>query len=135
MMLSSGQLVVQVPTRLTVTRTAAELTVLVDQTGRKTERFPDSKGVLGIESELTVRPRGDAGRPAPRLGLTSGTSFELGTSLYHPTPDGLPVPGAEYVVTMKLVLFVTDVPVGHHWRPRSGSFRVLWTTTLETVSR
>jgi hypothetical protein len=135
MALSSSQLVIEVPTRLKVTRTAEALSVSVDQTQKKPQRVPDARGVLGVESELTVRLRGDARRPEPRVGLTSGASFDLGTSLYHRAADGLPVPGAEYVVTLTLVLFETDVAVGHHWAPRSGSFRVLSTTTLETLSR
>lgn len=132
--LTTNQLVVEVPSQLRVTRTHDALEVSIDQRGKTKLTLKKAGGVLGVETQLTVR-RGDASTGRTSMGLSSGTSFDVGTTTYHLVPDGLPEPGVTYVVTMTLTLFATDVPVGPHWAPRSGTFTVLWTKTLVATSR
>lgn len=126
---------IEVPTRLEVVRSDGTLEISVDQRGKRKRSISASAGgILGVEYQLSVRRVGEAKGPASR-GLSGGTSFELGTSLFHLDPDGLPVRGVAYLVEMKLTLFETDVPPRHHWDPRAGTFRVLWTGTLSSTSR
>ncbi len=126
---------IEVPTRLRVVRSDAALEVSVDQRGkRKLSISASAGGILGVEQQLSVHPVGEA-KGATSTGLSGGTSFDLGTSLFHLVPDGLPVAGVAYLVEVKLTLFETDVPPQHHWAPRAGKFRVLWAGTLTSTSR
>ncbi len=129
---ASGAIAVRVPGALRLARGLDTLSVEIDPAaGADTTVRADPGMVLGVESETRVFPRdghGTAG--APRRGYTSGTSFDVGQSVWNTRQDGIPQAGTRYAAEMKLVLFETDVPAGHRWEPRAGHFRVLLTRTL-----
>jgi hypothetical protein len=61
-----------------------------------------------------------------------GPEFNLGTSLLHTRPDGIPLPGKKYIVEVDLAVFETDVPPQHAWQPQgSKNYKVLWQRTLK----
>jgi hypothetical protein len=126
-----GHGAVLVPTGLVVERTATTLSVGID--GRARAPAPialDPRMTAGVEAKEFVYPLG-ATRPAlGRLNLSSSTSFDIGTSIWNASQDGIPVPGTRYVVEMEITLFETDVAPQHMWDPHAGRYRALWTQTL-----
>lgn len=125
------ELSVRVPGALMIARGIDTVSVSIDPVMlAQTTVVVDAGMVLGVETECFVFP---AGRPRPangRHGFTSGTDFDVGTSTWSSSTDGLPVQGTKYVAEMNIVLFQTDVRPGHNWDPRAGSFKALWTRTL-----
>jgi hypothetical protein len=129
---ASRGVVVRVPGALRLARGLDTLSVEVDPAaGAETTVHADPGMVLGVESETRVFARGRSSTAAPaRHGYFSGTTFDVGTSIWSTSVDGLPQPGEKYVAEMKLVLFETDVAPGHAWDPHAGRFVALLTRTL-----
>jgi len=124
-------LLVHVPTKLKVERTTDMLSVEVDRTSiEATNLMVGTNMVTGVHSKLYVYPEGES-RPANgRYGW--GTSFNLGTSLLHTRPDGIPLPGKKYVVEVDLTVFETDLPPQHMWQPQgSKNYKALRQRTLK----
>lgn len=124
-------LLVHVPTKLKIERTTDMLSVEIDQTSlAATNLTVGTNMVTGVQSEEYVFPEGEP-RPANgRYGL-GGTDFNLGRSLWHTRPEGIPLPGKKYVVEVVLTVFETDVPPQHEWSPQgSRNYKVLWQRTL-----
>jgi hypothetical protein len=123
---------VRVPSALRIARAIDSLSVEIDSASlASTDITIDDGMVLGVESDVSVFAQGEAHPTSPqRQGLSSSTTFDLGTSIWNEKQDGLPSPGKKYVAEMHLVLFETDVPTGHHWDPHAGNFKALWSRTL-----
>jgi hypothetical protein len=122
---------VRVPGALTIARALDSLSVSIDPASlTQTEVAADPGMVLGVETHVTVFPRGLRGSSLGRHGLASGADFDLGADTWNRIQDGIPVPGTSYVAEMQLVLFETDVPAAHLWDPHAGRYEVLWTRTL-----
>jgi hypothetical protein len=128
----SGQVTVRVPGGLRLARSLDTLTVSVDPAAQATTTIARDPGLfLGVETESRVFPLGsDRSARSHGTTLVSGPSFADGAEVYQTQVDGLPVPGTRYVAEMTLTLFETDVPPGHHWMPREGRYKALWTRTL-----
>jgi hypothetical protein len=130
---------VRVPAGLRIARSLDTLTVTLDPaTLATTTVVVDAGMIAGIEARTSVRPLGRD--PAPRTpaaapvrhAIAAGTSFEGVVATWTTTPDGIPVPGTRYAVTMELALFETDVPPGGASSPPAESGRrLLWSRTLE----
>ncbi len=125
---------VQVPARLKVERRIDMLSVEIDNQSsfEATNLMVGTNMVTGVRSELYIYPAGEL-RPSKWLnsGL-GGTDFNLGTSFFHTSQDGFPLPGKKYVVELDLIVFETDIPPQHEWRPQgSKNFKVLWQRTLK----
>jgi hypothetical protein len=126
------ELLVRVPAALTLARALDTLTIAVDPASlAATQLAADPGMVIGVETDVVVFPQGGQ-RPAGggRHGFSSGESFDVGTDTWSTAHDGIPVPGVKYVAEMELVLFETDVPVGHLWDPHAGKYVALWRRTL-----
>jgi hypothetical protein len=122
---------VHVPTKLKIERTTDRLSVEIDQTSlAATNLMVGTNMVTGVHSKEYVFPEGE---PRPANGKHGwGTDFNLGTSLLHTRPDGIPLPGKKYVVEVDLTVFETDVPPQHAWQPQgSKNYKVLWQQTLK----
>ena len=120
-----------VPTRLAISRTATTLSISVDDAREEVVIDATPGLILGVQSQLVVDAEGAAKPRVGRTGLSGGTDFNLGTSIFNRAQDGLPVPGAHYVVGLRVSVFETDRPPGHLWSPEGPKYRVLWTRTLE----
>ena len=123
-------LLVHVPTKLKIERTTDMLSVEVDQSSLEaTNLMVGTNMVIGVQSEEYVFPEGE---PRPANGKYGwGTDFNLGTSLLHTRPDGIPLPGKKYIVEVDLTVFETDVPPQHEWQPQGSKYyKVLWLRTL-----
>lgn len=122
-------MVLSVPTRLAISRTATTLSVAVAEGDRRQVSVDATPGlILGVEHQLVVSTKG---MRAAREGLSSGTDFNLGTSIFNRATDGLPLPGTAHRVEVKLIMFETDRLPEHLWDPHGPKYRVLWTGTLE----
>ena len=122
---------ISVPTRLSIVRSATALRVWVDAPREQVLVDVTPGLVLGVQSQLVVDAEATSKPRVGRAGLSGGTDFNLGTSTFNRSQDGLPVPGAHYVVGLRVSVFETDRPVGHLWSPESPRYRVLWTRTIE----
>jgi hypothetical protein len=123
---------VRVPSALRIARAIDALSVEIDPASlSSTEIAPRDGMILGVESDVSVFAQGTP-RPASsqRHGYSSSTAFDLGTDIWSTKQDGIPLADKKYVVEMQLVLFETDVPVGHEWDPHAGAYRALWTRTI-----
>ena len=120
-----------VPTKLAITRTATTISVSIDEPREQVSVDVTPGLVLGVNSQLVVDAVGSATPRLGRQGLSSGTDFNLGTSIFNRAQDGLPVPGVPYVVQMTLTVFETDRPPEHHWSPQGPRYRVLWTGVVQ----
>ena len=122
---------VRVPAALSLARALDSLSVAVDPGSLAVTQVTVNPGMtLGVETHVAVFAQGQPPPQPARHGLTSGTDFALGTSIWNTAQDGLPVPGTKYVAEMQLELFETDVPPGHSWDPHAGRYKALWTRTL-----
>jgi hypothetical protein len=122
---------VRVPAALSIARAYDSISVSIDPTSlASTTVMADDGMFLGVETECYVFP---VGQPRPAEGrhrLGSGTDFEVGTSTWNASEDGIPVPGIRYVAEMQITLFETDAAPGGTWDPRNGRYESLWTRTL-----
>jgi hypothetical protein len=120
-----------VPTTLAITRTATALSVSIADPREQVTVDVTPGLILGVSSQLVVDAVGTARPRLGREGLSSGTDFNLGTSIFNRAQDGLPVPGVPYVVQMTLTVFETDRPPEHLWSPQGPKYRVLWTGVIQ----
>jgi hypothetical protein len=128
---NSVELSVHVPAALAVARAIDTLTVAVDPASLGSTQVTAHAGmVLGIETDVSVFPQGQARPVLERRGAIPGTDFAMCTAAFDTTRDGVPAPGTKYVVQMQLTLFETDVPAIAEWDPHAGAFKVLWTRAL-----
>jgi hypothetical protein len=134
--------VVAVPTRLSVERTPDRLAVGFDLTsaeGVKTKL--GDRMTMGVKWELRVWEEG-AARPVDANGGFSLagpiTSSDLGLlngkAFLNKAQGGIPVPGKSYIVEEDVTVFETDIPAQHMWSPTSKKYRVLWQNKIELVS-
>jgi hypothetical protein len=131
--ISSGK-ILEVPTGLSVERTADSLSVTLDPKGRESVAIALDTGlVAGVKHTLSVHPEGTSPGPGG-YGLSGGLDFNVGTRIYHTSHEGIPVPGTRYVVEMEVFVFETDVPPQHHWSPESSPrYRVVWSRKLTQI--
>ena len=131
-------LMVQVPTRLKIERTADMLSVTIETNGFESTNLMVGKNmVTGVESRCSIFSGPEASwvvavNPLKqRLGLSSGLDFNPGKAIWNTLTDGIPAAGKQYVIWLELTAFETDVPPQHEWNPRADkSYRVLWQRTL-----
>lgn len=120
-----------VPTQLSVVRDSSRITVAVDSSHWENITVDVGyKMVTGYRRELSIWRGGE--RVAHSMGLTSGAP-RWGTSIYSPQLHGIPVPGETYVVEVLIILFETDIPPQHMWRPQMGRYRELWSRALRSA--
>lgn len=119
---------VRVPAALAVTRSMGALSVAVDPRSFATTGLATRAGsVVGVQADVLVFAVGQPRAIVQRHAVRSGTDFGVASYTWNAARDGLPTPGATYVVEMQLVLFETDVPIGPGWDPHAGNFEALWT--------
>lgn len=122
----------EVPSRLRVEREAERISVAVDPASLETVSLEVGRGmVTGFKHQMRVyRVTGDREEllRTDRSGL--GGSPDIGTGYLNRSHDGIPRPGEQYVVEVRIELFETDIPPHHFWSPESGWYRILWARTL-----
>lgn len=125
----TSRVVLPIPTKLAIVRTATTLSIAVAERDRKPLTVEATPGLtLGVEHQLIVTAQG---KRTTSEGLSSGTDFNLGTRILNRATDGIPVPGTRYRVELKLTVFETDRAPEHLWSPQGPKYRVLWTGHLE----
>jgi hypothetical protein len=134
--------VVAVPTRLSVERTTDRLTVGFDPTSAEGVKIRlGERMTMGVKSELRVWGEGDVRPVEANGGVTLGgpvTSSDLGLQskkdLLNTAQGGIPAPGKSYTVEEDVGIFETDIPAQHMWSPMSKKYRVLWEGKVQSVS-
>ena len=137
------QVVVSMPTRLSVERTADHLAIGFDPASlRKVRITVGSKMTIGVKYEMRVFAKGDP-RPTEANVFGDGeirepvdpshSGFLSGRDFLNIAQGGIPAKGKLYIIEEAVSLFETDVPAQHMWSPTGGSYRVLWTETLKTT--
>jgi hypothetical protein len=128
---------IHVPTELKIERTTVErttdmLSVEINRSSLEaTNLMVGTNMVTGVESILYIYPEGEP-RPANGGYGLGGTDFNLGTIFRHTKQEGIPLPGKKYVVELDLIVFETDIPSQHMWRPQGSKiYKVLWRRTLK----
>ena len=139
---------VSMPTRLHVQRTASRFSVSYDLASlRRVTITVGKKMTIGVKDELRVYPQGDA-RPSQSSSLFEGTMNEkesaipllsnpnllTSTETLTSLQNGIPAEGKRYIVEHEIIVFETDVPAQHMWRPGdSRNYKILWEKKLNTV--
>jgi hypothetical protein len=127
----SVELSVRVPAALAVARAIDTLSVTVDPASLGLMQVTTHAGTtLGVEANISVFSEG---RPQPvleRRCVVPGADFAACSDTWDTKRDGVPAPGAKYVVEMRLVLFETSVPASREWDAQAGHLENLWTRTL-----
>ena len=124
-------LAVRVPAGLSIARAIDSLSVAVDAASLAlTQVTADAGRVVGVEREVFVFPEGQACPASGRRGVVPSTDFAVSTDTWTAKENGIPVPGAQYVVEVRFVLFETDVPPSSGWDPHVGDYKALWSRTL-----
>jgi hypothetical protein len=125
------QLAVRVPAGLSIARAIDSLSVAVDSASVAfTQVTVDAGRVIGVEREVFVFPEGQGCPPTGRRGVVPSTDFTVSTDTWTAKENGIPVPGTQYVVEVRFVLFETDVPPANGWDPHVGNYKALWSRTL-----
>jgi len=125
------QLSLRVPAALMIERAMDTLSVAIDPaTLGLTQVAADAGMVLGVETQTRVFPKGRQQDALERRAVARGADLAAGATTWIAKKDGIPEPGTEYVVEMRIVLFETDVPASNAWDPHAGNFKSLWTRTL-----
>ena len=134
--------VVAVPTRLTVERTPDRIFVGFDLTSADGVKITlGDRMTMGVKHELRVWGEGEA-RPAEanggfgQAGPITSTDLPLlnGKAFLDRAQDGIPAPGKSYVIEEDVTIFETDIPAQHMWSPTSKKYRVLWEGKIQSVS-
>jgi len=134
--------VVAVPTRLTVERTPDRLIVGFDHASTQGVRVTlGERMTMGVKWELRVWREGEA-RPAEANGgagmggpvTSSDLGLSKGNAFINRAQGGIPVPGQGYTVEEDLSVFETDIPAQHMWSPTSKKYSVLWEGKVQYVS-
>jgi len=135
--------VVAVPTRLSVERTPDRISVGFDLTSAESVKITlGDRMTMGVKYELRVWGEGEA-RPAQANGgvgmagpvTSSNLGFlKNGKAVLNTAQGGIPAPGKSYIVEEDLTIFETDIPAQHMWSPTSNKYRVLWEGKLQFIS-
>jgi hypothetical protein len=141
------QVEVSMPTRLSVQRAAGRLSISYDLAALRNMKITVGKKMtIGVKDELRVYLKGDA-RPSRYRSVLEGSMNEnapavplsdadllKSTETLTSVHDGIPAAGKRYIVEHDIILFETDIPPQHMWRPeKSRAFKVLWEKKLDTV--
>ena len=119
----------EIPTRLIVKRTSEKIDVSVDMDSFKTVRIEvGHKMIVGFKHDIFVISEGTKKHVASGLG---GTAY-VGTAHITPQLDGIPKSGEKYIIEVVFIIFETDIPIQHHWMPRSGKYRELRTERVKS---
>jgi hypothetical protein len=126
---------IRVPTKLKIGRAADVLSVEIDTNSFEyTNLGIGTNMVTGVENIIYVYREGES-RPAIGGYGLGGIDFNLGTSIWHIKADRVPInpmSTQKYVVEMDLIVFETDIPSQHMWRPQeSEKYKMLWQRTLK----
>lgn len=122
---------VRVPAALSVARAIDTLSVAIDPASLGLLQLTAHSGmVIGVEADILVFRKGDTTPVLARRRVGSSADFSVCSSEWSTKVDGIPAPGAKYVVEIGILLFETDVPPTHEWDPHAGNFATLWTRTL-----
>jgi hypothetical protein len=125
------QLAVRVPAALRIARAIDALSVSTDSASLAfTQVAADAGMVIGVEREVFVFPEGQARPALGRRGVVPSADFAVSTDTWTTKQDGIPVPGTQYAVEVRFVLFETDVPPANGWDPHVGHYKSLWARTL-----
>jgi hypothetical protein len=122
---------VRVPAALSVARAIDTLSVAIDPASLGRLQLTAHSGmVIGVEADVLVFRKGDSTPVLERRRVGSSADFSVCSSAWRTDVDGIPAPGAKYVVEMGILLFETDAAPTQEWDPRAGNFATLWTRTL-----
>jgi hypothetical protein len=134
--------IVAMPTRLSVQRTPHRLTVGFDLTAPESVKVTlGDRMTMGAKYEMRIWEQGEA-RPA-EAGITgmagpvssSNLGFlKNGIAVLNRVQGGIPAPGKSYIVEEDVTVFETDIPAQHFWSPVSKKYRVLWEGKLKFIS-
>ncbi len=114
-----------------VARSLDTLTAAIDPSSLAVTQVPSGERTfVGVEADTLVFEKGQRRPVAERHTVVPGAAFDLGTSAWNASPDGVPLRDKKYVVEMKLTLFETDRAPGRQWAPQEGKYRALWSSTL-----
>ena len=127
---------VRVPTKLKIERMTGMLSVSLD-----TNEFESTNLVVGSNAVAVVLGKLFAwpvGEPRPTNWIDgwqdAGLDFNLGTVVLSTNLDGLPQPGASYIVEMDLTAFETDARAGHmRMFPWSTNYNIIWKCVLKQI--
>jgi hypothetical protein len=135
--------VVAVPTRLSVERTPEHISVGFDPTSAESVKITlGDRMTMGVKYELRVYGEGEA-RPVEAnggVGMAGPiTSSDLGflkgvKAAMNRVQGGIPEPGKSYIVEEDVTIFETDIPAQHLWSPTSKKYKVLWEGKVHYVS-
>jgi hypothetical protein len=135
----TNDVLVRVPTRLKLQRTADSLSIATDAAGYETITLKVGEKMVGgtrIEEfvyEEGAPPPADDGWVA--TGMSDGLEDVAHEDVRRAAQGGVPVPGRTYVVKLRITLFQTDVPAQHEWMPESGRYRVLAERVVKSISK
>jgi hypothetical protein len=134
--------VVAVPTRLSVERTPDRMSVGFDLGSAESVKITlGDRMTMGVKYELRVYGEGEA-RPVEAnggVGLAgpvnlSDPGFLNGKTFLNRARDGIPAQGKSYIVEEDVSIFETDIPAQHMWSPTSKKYKVLWEGKLQFIS-
>jgi hypothetical protein len=135
--------IVAVPTRLSVERTPDRLVIGFDLTSAQGVKITlGDRMTLGVKYEMRVWPEGEA-RPAEANGGAgmagpvnpSDPGFFNGQAFLNRAQGGIPVKGKNYIIEEAVTIFETDIPAQHFWSPASSKkYKVLWEGKIQSAS-
>jgi hypothetical protein len=127
---------VHVPQRLKIVRSPSKVTVAIDRNSLEPAQLMVNRNLaIGVMQALRVCPA-NAPRPSSpdRIGVSSGTDFNLGTDILNAKDRNFPVPGKPFVIEMDLTVFETPVPPQHTWPLIIGTnYRILWQRVMKVI--
>lgn len=119
----------QVPTRLIVKRTPERIEISVDTNSLEAIKLKiGQKMVAGFKHDTFVV----SGDQRKHWGSGLGGTADIGTSYVTQKLHGIPKPNEKYIIEVTFVVFETDIPVQHMWKPQDGKYKELWTRTLKS---
>ncbi len=135
--------VVAMPTRLTVERTPDRISVGFDLTSAESVKVTlGDRMTIGAKYEMRVWGEGEARPVEANGGVGMGgpvTSSDLrllnGKAFLNRAQGGIPVSGKSYIVEEDVTIFETDIPAQHMWSPTSKKYSVLWEGKIRAVSK
>jgi hypothetical protein len=134
--------VVAVPSRLSVERTPDRLIVGFDATSAESVKITlGDRMTMGVKNELRVWEEGGA-RPVEANGgvglggpvTSSDLGLHSGKNFLNRAQGGIPMPGRNYVIEEDVSIFETDIPAQHMWSPTSKKYSVLWEGKIQYIS-
>jgi hypothetical protein len=120
--------VFRVPTRLIVERSKNKIAVSVDMDSLEQIEIPvGHKMICAFKHEFSVESRKEKKVYSSGLGGSANLGAFITSAL-----DGIPKEGEKYIVELRLILFETDIPTQHFWKPESGRYREIWSRTIRS---